>query len=106
MSLDTIVVVTISATTLTPSRTGFGTPLLAGFFATSVFPERVRTYSGTAGMLTDGFLANDPIVRAAGKIFAQSPHPTNVKIGRRANAPDQAGRIKDYRTGDASLSPR
>lgn len=82
--LDSIVQVTITATTATPDRAGFGTPLIAGYFPTTVFPERVRSYSSTAEMVADGFALNDPIVRAAAKVFGQSPHPPTLKIGRRA----------------------
>ena len=88
--LDTIVQVTITATTVTPSRAGFGTPLIAAFFPTTIFPERVRQYSSITAMTADGFGANDPVVRAATAIFSQNPHPPIIKVGRRANAPIQS----------------
>lgn len=87
-SLDSIVTVTITATTVTPSRAGFGTPLLAAFHTT--FAERVRSYGSTAAMIADGFLATDVAVRGATAMFAQNPRPPTIKIGRRASAPIQS----------------
>lgn len=92
-SLDSIVSITITATTTTPSRAGFGTPLIAAFFPTTVFAERVRSYSSITGMTDDGFLATDPVVRAATAIFSQDPRPPTIKIGRRASAPVQSIRL-------------
>jgi hypothetical protein len=89
-SLDSIVSVTITATTVTPSRAGFGTPLVAAFFPTSIFAERVRGYSSITGMTADGFLATDPVVRAVTAAFSQNPRPPTVKVGRRASAPTQS----------------
>lgn len=87
-SLDSIVSVTITATTTTPSRAGFGTPLIAAFH--TVFAGRVRSYGSTAAMVADGFLATDPVVRAATAMFSQNPRPPTIKIGRRASAFSQS----------------
>ena len=87
MSLDTIVQINITAQSTSPSRAGFGTPLAAGFH--TVFANRVRAYASGAEMVTDGFLATDPLVRLANKVFSQNPKVTLIKIGRRANAPTQ-----------------
>ena len=86
--LDDIVSVTITAETLTPDQTNFGIPLIAGYFPTTVFPERVRSYRSAAEMVSDGFGANDPIVRAAQRLI-QNPKVSQFKIGRRANAMSQ-----------------
>ena len=86
--LDSIVSVTITAETLTPDQANFGIPLIAGFFPTTVFPERVREYADTAAMVADGFGANDPIVRAAQRLI-QNPKVETFKIGRRDAAPVQ-----------------
>ncbi len=87
MSLDTIVQINITAQSTSPSRAGFGTPLAAGFH--TVFANRVRAYASGAEMVTDGFLATDPLVRLANKVFSQNPKVTSIKIGRRASAPIQ-----------------
>jgi hypothetical protein len=81
--LDPIVSVTITAETLTPDQANFGTPLIAGYFPTTVFAERVREYASTAEMIADGFGANDPIVRAASRVI-QNPKVETFKVGRRA----------------------
>lgn len=91
MSLDTIVNISITAQTTSPSRAGFGTPMAAGFH--TVFANRVRQYASGAEMVTDGFLATDPLVRLANKVFSQNPKVTTIKIGRRANAPIQIWRL-------------
>lgn len=84
MSLDQIITVQIDRQTTTPSQAGFGTPLLLGYFPTSIFPERVRTYSSLQGLLDDGFTANDPIYLMASDLLAQNPSPPQFKVGRRA----------------------
>lgn len=99
-SLESIVSVTITATSTTPSRAGFGTPLIAAYFPTSVWADRVRSYSSIAAMVADGFAATDPVVRAATAMFAQDPSPETVKIGRRANAFSQALNITPTNTDE------
>ena len=87
MSLDTIVNITITKQSTSPSRAGFGTPMAAGFH--TVFANLIREYASGAEMVTDGFLATDPLVRLANKVFSQNPKVTKIKIGRRASAPTQ-----------------
>jgi hypothetical protein len=82
-SLSSIVDVTITAQTKTPSQTGFGTPLVAGYH--TVFPERARIYTGLADMITDGFAASDPVYITAQKVFSQNPSPPQIVVGRTAN---------------------
>lgn len=84
MSLDTIVNVSITANTASPSRAGFGTPMLMSYFPTSVFPDRVRSYTSLAGMVSDGFLVTDPAYLMATALKAQNPSVTTWKVGRRA----------------------
>ena len=89
MSLDSIITVQIDRTTTTPTAAGFGTPLIAAYFPTSIFAERVKSYSSLTEMATDGFLAADPAYIAASDCWAQNPSPPTIKIGRRALAPQQ-----------------
>ena len=89
MSLDQIITVQIDRNTTTPDQAGFGTPLIAGYFPTSIFSERTRSYGSLVEMTTDGFKASDPVYIAASDCFAQNPSPPVVKIGRRAGAPQQ-----------------
>ena len=89
MSLSSIITVQIDRTSTTVTQAGFGTPLIAGYFPTSIFAERVKEYSSLAEMVTDGFIAADPVYLAASDCWAQSPSPPTIKVGRRALAPQQ-----------------
>lgn len=88
MSLDDIVQVNITAETTTPTRPGFGTPLILAYH-TRWTSDRVREYSKLLEMTDDGFLVTDPAYIAASKVFSQNPRPKKIKIGRRTNAPIQ-----------------
>lgn len=85
--LDQIITVQIDRNTTTPTQAGFGTPLLLGYFPTSIFPERVRTYTSLSGMVDDGFKTTDPLYIAASDLLAQNPSPPSFKVARRALAP-------------------
>lgn len=84
-NLNSIVTVNISLQTAGVKQEGFGIPLIADFHTR--FAERIRFYSGTDAMLTDGFTVNDAAYKAASACFAQTPQPKLVAVGRRANAP-------------------
>ena len=88
--ISQIITVNIQRNTTTPSQAGFGQALLLGYFPTTVFPERTRTYSSLTGLTTDGFTVNDPIYKMAQDLLAQSPSPTSFTVGRRALAPSQS----------------
>ena len=81
MALKDIVNVTITRETAPVSRTGFGTLLILGTH--KAWNDRFRSYTGTEGILSDGFDSTDPEYKAAAAAFAQSPRPTRVAIGRR-----------------------
>lgn len=81
-----IVNVSIDAATSTPTRAGFGVPLVVGFH--EVFTERVREYTDAADLLADGFVAADAIYRAVVALFAQTPRPVKVLVGRLAETPN------------------
>lgn len=83
MSLNSIVTVSITRATSTPTRVGFGIPLVTAY--TTVFPERYRLYSSTTAMATDGFATTDPAYRMANKIFSQTPSPSQIAVGRTEN---------------------
>lgn len=88
MALADIVNITITNETRTPTQEGFGTPLIATYHTRWV--DRVRSYTGLAGMLTDGFVAGDPAYKIASVCFSQNTRPMKIKIGRRAIAPSQS----------------
>ena len=82
--LNQIITVNIDRNTTTPTQAGFGTPLLLAYFSTSIFPERVRTYSTLTGLTDDGFATTSPVYVAASDLLAQNPSPPSFKVGRKA----------------------
>lgn len=82
MSLDDIVQVDITAQTASPTRPGFGTPLILAYH-TRWLSDLVREYSKLGEMTDDGFAVTDPAYLVAQKIFSQNPRPKRVKVGRR-----------------------
>lgn len=84
MSLDDIASVNITATTTSPSRQGFGTPLIAACRVPFI-TDRVRSYQSLTAMATDGFASTDPAYLAASAMWAQNPRPPTIKVGRRAS---------------------
>lgn len=67
------------------ARAGFGIPLILSHRAQSHAgwaPGFVHTYKSIADVVADGFVATSPEYLAANALFAQSPHPTTVLIGR------------------------
>lgn len=82
MALSDIVDVVISATTATPTRTGFGTPLIAAYH--TKYTDRVRTYNKPNDLLGDGFLVSDDAYLAATALKAQNPSVKSFKLGRLA----------------------
>jgi hypothetical protein len=103
-SLNQIITVQIDRNTTTPTQVGFGTPLLLGYFPTSIFPERVRTYSTLAELEDDGFATTHPIYLAAADLLAQNPSPPEFKVGRRALAFTQSVDITPTDTTAGTLS--
>lgn len=86
-SLNSIVSVQISKTSVNVSQQGFGIPLILGYHTR--FPEDLRVYTSLAAMVSDGFLTTDLEYMAASAAFAQNPSPTQVIVGRRNAAPTQ-----------------
>lgn len=81
-AIDNHVSVDISIESATVPRAGFGTMMIASHNAT--WPERVRTYASTAGVLED-WPSDSPEGRIAARIFSQTPRPERIKIGRVAS---------------------
>ena len=84
MSLSSIVNVSITNTSVQVTQAGFGVPMIFSFH--SNFVERIRFYTGTAGMVTDGFAASSPEYKAASAAFAQNPRPVQIAVGRRTSS--------------------
>lgn len=83
--IDTIVQVSITANSKTPSRQGFGTPLVLTYHTR--FAENYRVYTDLAGMTSDGFTSYDDAYRKAKAVFAQNPTVTSLVVGRLPAAP-------------------
>lgn len=82
MPISDVVNISISVSGAGPQQAGFGEPLIASFH--THYTDRVREYSSLSGMVADGFTVTDPAYLAAAEVFAQSPAPPALKIGRRA----------------------
>lgn len=96
MSLTDVVRVTITRETSTPTQVGFGTPLIMSYH--TVFPELAREYSDVDDMISDGFAAGDPAVLKAMAIFAQSPRPPHVVVGRETVGMAQTNKVTPVAT--------
>lgn len=86
-TLDNIVNLTITLTSSTPTKDGFGRPLLVGYHTR--FPARTKLYTDPSQMLTDGFTVNDQLYKMAQAIVSQNPRPKDFKVGRCALVPTQ-----------------
>lgn len=94
MSLDDLVKLNISASTVTPSQAGFGTILIAAQKVPAAFTARTRLFSSLTEMTDFGFLVTDPAYLCAQKMKAQNPSITSWKVGRRANKNTQTLKLK------------
>lgn len=83
--IQDIVQVTITANTVSPTRLGFGTPLVMTYHTR--FAESYRAYSSINDMALDGFTSYDDAYRMAAKIFSQNPSVPQIIVGRKATAP-------------------
>jgi hypothetical protein len=86
MPLSDVVNINISVESAQLEQEGFGTPLILGF-SNRFGPERSRTYTSLAGMVSDGFTTSDVEYRAAQRLFGQTPRPPSLVIARRTNRP-------------------
>lgn len=103
MGLDSIVDVTITSAVASVSRKGFGVPLIASWFPTSIFTGRARTYTKLADMVDDGFLETDPAYMIAQVLKRQNPSLPSWKVGRRALAPAQSLRLTPTSTTEGDV---
>lgn len=92
--LDDLVRVSISASSASPSKPGFGTILIAAQKVPVAFVARTRKFSSLKEMTDYGFSTSDPAYIAASKIKAQNPSLASWKVGRRANKTVQTFTLK------------
>ena len=84
--IDQIADVSVTATTSTQTRAGFGTALIAAYKVPWTSGARVRSFGSLTAMRTAGFLTTHPAYQEAKSAFAQTPAPPRVKVGRRTRA--------------------
>jgi hypothetical protein len=94
MSLDDLVTLNISAATVTPTKPGFGTVLIAAQKVPAAFTQRTRLFASLKEMTDFGFLVADPAYLCAQKMLAQNPAMPNFKIGKRTNLTVQSVKLK------------
>lgn len=101
MALSDIIVLAISATTVTPTQAGFGTPLLLAYH--THYSDRVRIYNLPSDLVADGFSVTEPAYLMATALKAQNPSITQFMVGRRALPVTQIYTltINDATVGDA-----
>lgn len=75
---------TISVATQGVAAQNLETPLLLGYHTR--WADLTREYRSTTGMISDGFVATDPLVLMAQQLKAQNPCIETFKVGRRATA--------------------
>jgi len=85
LPVSDVVQINISVSGAGPTAAGFGEPMLLAYH--TAYTDRVREYSSLAGVAVDfppGASSSPPAYLMAQAVFAQTPAPTAVKIGRRA----------------------
>jgi hypothetical protein len=85
MNIDSIINSTITRSTPVATLPGFGVPAILAQFAaskTTATFSRHRYYSSTTEMTADGWASTDSVFQAAQKLFAQSPRPERIMVGR------------------------
>lgn len=92
LPLSDIVSVSVVLSPTSAVASSFDLGLIVGTSAViaATTSDRVRVYSGTDAMITDGFTSSDAEYLAAQKYFSQSPKPAKVAIGRWDNANETA----------------
>jgi len=90
---DQVADVSVTSTTATQSRAGFGTALLLASRVPWTSGARVRTYGGIAAVEAAGFDDVDAVYQEAAVLFAQEPAPTRIKIGQRTRPFSQVIRL-------------
>lgn len=101
MSLSDHVQISITADSLGVATAGFGIPLILSVNAS--FAERIRYYEDVSDVAEDFSVTTSPEYLAASAIFAQSPHPEQIAIGRAAGQPTQRYKVTVSTVDDAHL---
>lgn len=94
---DTIVQVSITATSATPSVPNSTTPAIYAYHTHNT--DLVRTYTDLSGMVSDGFSTTEPAYLMASRIVAQNPRPPEFKVIR---ATDSAQQLMTFTVTDVN----
>lgn len=84
-TLTDYVTITITQNSVGVTRAGFGVPMILS--ATAAFTERIRFYTDLAGVAVDFATTTSAEYLAAQAMFAQTPAPSRIAIGRSALKP-------------------
>lgn len=87
--LSNHVSLTISQDSVGVARAGFGVPMFISYNTSGWGATRARTYSSLSDVAVDFPSTTGPEYRAARAMFAQSPRPNSIMIGRGALPPTQ-----------------
>lgn len=101
MSIEKVVDVVITRETANVTQTGFGRPMILGIHTR--FSEDIKIYSSLTAVAED-FETSDEEYKAAAKIFAQSPAPKDIAIGKRSTAVAQIDDIEIITLEDADYT--
>jgi hypothetical protein len=89
VSLADLVNINVSTQTTTPTRPGFGVPMILAQKVPAAFTARTRLFGSLAEMISYGFAATDPAYLCAQSMQAQNPSLTSWVIGKRLNQATQ-----------------
>lgn len=88
MALSDIVTISLSTESAKVTQAGFGMPIILAPETVAGFTERVRFYTDLAGVVAD-YATTTATYKMALAVFAQSPRPPTLAIGRCALQPTQ-----------------
>jgi len=82
LPLSDIVNISVVVSPVATIRSGFNLGLIFGSSTHIAAADRVKIYTGTDGMIADGFTTSEAEYKAADLYFHQIPKPSKVAIGR------------------------
>jgi hypothetical protein len=84
MALEDIVKVTVTASTKTPDRPGFGTPMIAAQSLPAGWgANRIRSFGSLTELVDAGIPVTHPVYKIASVLKSQNPAPSTIKVGKR-----------------------
>jgi hypothetical protein len=102
MPISDVANIVISLQTAQAIAAGFGIPLVLGAHTHNT--DRVRFYSSTDGMVSDGFANTEPEYKFVASMLSQNPSPASICVGRRANRPTMRWAITPVAVSNATYS--